>query len=72
MTALGTFVLAMLLHPEVQRKAHEELDSVVGSDRLPEYEDEPNLPYITAIHREATRCAYVTLLCADANQTCSG
>jgi hypothetical protein len=29
------FVLAMVLHPEVQKKAQDEIDSVVGTDRLP-------------------------------------
>lgn len=29
----------MLLHPEVQKKAQEELDRVIGRDRLPELSD---------------------------------
>lgn len=29
------FIYAMLLHPDVQKKAQEELDRVVGQDRLP-------------------------------------
>lgn len=32
---LSTFLLAMILHPEVQKKAQEEIDRVVGSERLP-------------------------------------
>lgn len=36
-------------HPEIQAKAHEELDRVVGRDRLPNVDDEKNLPYIHAI-----------------------
>ena len=39
-------------HPEVQEKAREELDRVVGRERFPEAEDEPNLPYIRAIIKE--------------------
>ncbi len=39
----------MMLYPDIQRKAHAELDRVVGSDRLPEFADEKDLPYITAI-----------------------
>ena len=54
-STLCTFALAMVLYPDVQRKAQEELDRVVGRDRLPEYEDQPNLPYITAIQREVMR-----------------
>ena len=36
-------------YPEIQARAHEELDRVVGRDRLPVPEDEKNLPYIRAI-----------------------
>ncbi|KAJ3530716.1 hypothetical protein NM688_g7671 [Phlebia brevispora] len=61
-SALGTFILAMLLHPNVQRKAQAELDRVVGQDRLPGYEDEANLPYITSILREVLRWRPVTPL----------
>ncbi|KAF8583927.1 cytochrome P450 [Ramaria rubella] len=40
-----TFVLAMLLHPEAQRKAQAELDAVLGGVRLPAFSDRNNLPY---------------------------
>ncbi|KAJ3813392.1 cytochrome P450 [Lentinula aff. lateritia] len=43
-------------YPEIQRKAHEELDKVVGRDRLPTVEDEKNLPYCHAIIKEVERC----------------
>ncbi|KAJ3727480.1 cytochrome P450 [Lentinula raphanica] len=43
-------------YPEIQRKAHEELDRVVGRDRLPTVEDEKNLPYCHAIIKEVERC----------------
>lgn len=45
----------MVLHPEVQQKAREELDRVIGLGRLPELSDEPDLPYITAVLREVLR-----------------
>jgi cytochrome P450 len=45
----------MITHPEVQRKAHEELDSVIGRGRLPDLEDKQNLPYIDAIYKEVSR-----------------
>ena len=54
-----TFALAMIVYPDVQRKAQEELDRVVGRDRLPEFEDQPSLPYITAIQREVMRCGSI-------------
>ncbi|KAI5116720.1 hypothetical protein M0805_000829 [Coniferiporia weirii] len=54
-TVLSTFFLAMVLHPDVQRRAHEELDRIIGKDNLPTIEDEPNLPYINAICSETLR-----------------
>ena len=46
----------MTLHPEVQAKAHAELDRVVGKNTLPTFADEPSLPYIGAILKEILRC----------------
>jgi len=54
-SAIGTFFMSMALHPEVQRKAQEEIDRVVGPDRLPVFEDRPALPYVDAIYREVMR-----------------
>lgn len=45
----------MILHPEVQRTAQEELDRVVGTDRLPSLGDMDRLPYVRAIVSEALR-----------------
>ena len=52
---MGAFFLAMALHPEVQKKAQQELDAVVGTERLPDFSDRPSLPYITAIVKELLR-----------------
>ncbi|KAG9310093.1 cytochrome P450 [Chiua virens] len=49
------FMLAMVQNPEVQERAHAEIDAVVGSDRLPMFDDRPNLPYIEAILMEILR-----------------
>jgi cytochrome P450 len=54
-SALDSFYLAMVLHPHVFRKAQEELDRVVGLDRLPDFSDRHSLPYITAIIKECLR-----------------
>ncbi len=45
----------MAKYPEVQRKAQAEIDQVIGSSRLPDFEDRPALPYIEAIYREVMR-----------------
>lgn len=41
--------------PDVQKKAHAELDAVIGQERLPGFSDQPNLPYINAIVTEVLR-----------------
>ena len=45
----------MLLFPEVQKKAQAELTAVVGAHRLPEFDDEPSLPYVRALIKELLR-----------------
>ena len=52
---MSVFFLVMMLHPEVQRKAQEEIDRVVGNNTLPDFEDRPSLPYIEAIMKEVLR-----------------
>ena len=49
------FFLAMSMYPEAQAKAQTQLDEVVGNDRLPEYSDLVNLPYIQAVVKELLR-----------------
>lgn len=46
-STLQSFVLALVLHPEVQDKLHREMDEVVGQDRAPTWSDENKLPYLT-------------------------
>ncbi|KAF8880413.1 cytochrome P450 [Infundibulicybe gibba] len=53
--AVATFLLAMATNPDVQRKAQDEIDSVIGNDRLPELRDRPSLPYAEALYREVMR-----------------
>jgi hypothetical protein len=50
-----TFVLGMLHSPHVQKKAHDEIQRVVGSDRLPTLADRDALPYINSIVKETYR-----------------
>ena len=54
-SANSSFFLLMSLHPEVQRKAQEEIDRVVGHDRLPNAQDRKDLPYVNAIMKEVSR-----------------
>ncbi|XP_066489655.1 cytochrome P450 2D6-like [Tiliqua scincoides] len=50
-------LLFMVLYPEVQNKVHEEIDNVIGRHKLPMMEDQPKLPYTTAVIQEVLRYA---------------
>lgn len=39
--ALGFGFLNLILNPQVQRKAHEEIDRIIGRDRSPTLADKP-------------------------------
>ncbi|PPQ98476.1 hypothetical protein CVT26_013877 [Gymnopilus dilepis] len=57
-TTFGTllyFVQAMVLYPEAMHRAQQELDNVVGRERLPAFNDQKDLPYITALVKEVLR-----------------
>jgi hypothetical protein len=51
---------AMLLYPDIQKKAQDELDSVIGRERLPTFDDRPRLPFINAMCKEVLRWRPVT------------
>lgn len=52
---LLTLFYLMMEYPQWQAKLQEEVDRVVGSARLPTYEDIPNLPTVRAIVKEGVR-----------------
>ncbi|KAI0747863.1 cytochrome P450 [Daedaleopsis nitida] len=54
-STINTFILAMVLHPHVLKKAQEEIDRIVGQNRLPDFDDRENLPYIEGIFQEVLR-----------------
>lgn len=45
----------MMIHPKVQQRVHEELDRVIGRERLPTCEDRASLAYLQAAWKEALR-----------------
>ena len=53
---MGTFFLAMVCYPEVQKEAQAELDKVLNG-RLPEHNDTTSLPYLSALVKELYRYA---------------
>lgn len=50
-----TFFLAMLKNPDKQRRAQEEIDLIIGPDRLPELADRDSLPYVRSLCTEVLR-----------------
>ncbi|KAI0027158.1 cytochrome P450 [Vararia minispora EC-137] len=54
-STLYAAILALVMYPDVQHKAQEEVDCVIGSERLPTLADRDNLPYINAMAKELFR-----------------
>ncbi|KAF4600000.1 hypothetical protein EYR40_007106 [Pleurotus pulmonarius] len=53
--SLALFAIAMILYPECQKRGQEEIDRIVGRDRLPTFEDKESLPYVSCIVQEILR-----------------
>ncbi|XP_032767243.1 cytochrome P450 1A2 [Rattus rattus] len=54
-TAISWSILLLVTEPKVQRKIHEELDTVIGRDQQPRLSDRPQLPYLEAFILEIYR-----------------
>lgn len=54
-SVVHSFILAMVLYQDVFAKAQEEMDSVIGSERLPTIDDRDSLPYLECILKEVYR-----------------
>nr|QEA08558.1 flavone synthase II [Chrysanthemum indicum] len=53
--AIEWTLVELINNPKVLEKAKEEIDKVIGNERLVQESDTPNLPYIQAIIKEALR-----------------
>jgi hypothetical protein len=42
----------MILYPDTAMKAQKEIDEVIGSERLPTFDDRLHLPYVNAFVKE--------------------
>ncbi|XP_006270110.2 cytochrome P450 1B1 isoform X2 [Alligator mississippiensis] len=72
-TALQWLLLFLIRYPKVQAKLQEEIDKIVGRDRLPSAEDQPHLPYVMAFLYESLRFSSfvpVTIPHATTADTC--
>lgn len=54
-STLTSWLQAMVLYPEVQKKAQAEIDEIVGEKRLPTWADYSSMPYIATLVKEAMR-----------------
>ncbi|XP_037703455.1 cytochrome P450 2D17-like isoform X2 [Choloepus didactylus] len=52
---LAWALLLMILHPDVQRRVHNEIDEVIGQGRRPEMADQGRMPFTTAVIHEVQR-----------------
>ncbi|KAE9405807.1 cytochrome P450 [Gymnopus androsaceus JB14] len=55
LSSLLMFFLAMILNPSIQQRAQEEIDRVIGHEKLPEVADTAALPYVRSIITETLR-----------------
>ncbi|KAH9077584.1 cytochrome P450 [Lactarius deliciosus] len=63
-TTLSTIqwcLVAVVTYPDITTRIQEELDNVVGRDRLPMFDDEGSLPYLVAFIKEVTRRVFLPL-----------
>lgn len=58
-SSLTWFILYVALREDVQRKIHEEIDTVIGNERLPDLQDTQNMPYLQSTLCEVQRIAAV-------------
>ncbi|KAJ8667478.1 hypothetical protein QAD02_009141 [Eretmocerus hayati] len=58
-TTLDFLFLTMLINQDSQRLLHDEIDRVIGQDRLPNMNDKANMPYLEAVILESQRLAPV-------------
>ncbi|KAG8761790.1 hypothetical protein FRC11_013093 [Ceratobasidium sp. 423] len=71
-SSIMVFITAMARNPDVQAKAQEEVDAIIGDQRLPEMEDQDDLPYVSRLIKEVLRWRPVAPLglphaCAEDN-----
>lgn len=54
--------VAAICFPDVLKRVQTELDSVIGRDRVPMFDDERSLPFLRAFIKEVTRRVLLSYL----------
>ncbi|KAA0053194.1 cytochrome P450 93A2-like [Cucumis melo var. makuwa] len=66
------WALAELInHPNIMKKAREEIHKVVGNNKVVEESDIPNLPYLQAIVKETLRLHSSPLIVRESTESCT-
>ncbi|EDR06873.1 uncharacterized protein LACBIDRAFT_236174 [Laccaria bicolor S238N-H82] len=65
LSAVETFILAMINFSDIQLKAQEEVDRVVERSRLPNFADEADMPYLSAVVKEVFRFVCIPHLASE-------
>ncbi|EPQ55346.1 cytochrome P450 [Gloeophyllum trabeum ATCC 11539] len=71
-SAIHSFLLAMMLYPDKQKAAQAELDRVAGDNGLPDSNDRTNLPYVKAVMTEVLRWRPPVPLALPHTSSCEG
>jgi cytochrome P450 len=54
---ISNIIVAMLLHPHVQKMVHKEIDSLVEAGNIPTWGNRSAAPYLHAVIKEVLRYA---------------
>ncbi|KAH7904937.1 cytochrome P450 [Hygrophoropsis aurantiaca] len=57
---ITTLIMVAACHPEAQARVQQEIDMVVGRDKLPSFDDQDSLPQLQAFVQEALRWRPIT------------
>ncbi|XP_071976549.1 cytochrome P450 2W1-like [Engystomops pustulosus] len=58
-TTIQWGILLMMKHPDIQKKAQDEIENVIGLERPPRWDDQKVLPYCLAVVHEVQRFANI-------------
>lgn len=66
--SIAWLILYMALHEDIQQNIHDEIDKIIGNERLPHLQDAPNMPYLQSTLCEIQRISGV-LVSSSSNAT---